>query len=73
MKLIRHSVIVPIENNSGLSMMGTPVILDTQEAETERIIVQGQPGKKVIGTPSQLIKAEHGGTDLSSQLLGKNK
>jgi hypothetical protein len=33
-----------------------PVILATQEAEIVKITVQGQPGQKVIDTPSQPIK-----------------
>jgi hypothetical protein len=44
------------------------VILATPEAEIERIVVGGQPGQKVSKTPSQLIKAGHGGMCLSSLL-----
>jgi hypothetical protein len=38
----------------------------------KRLKVQGQPGQKAK-TPSQPIKVEDGGTDLSSQLCRKYK
>jgi hypothetical protein len=37
------------------------------EAEIGRIVVPGQPGKKVCKTLSQQKKAEHPGTSLLSQ------
>jgi hypothetical protein len=47
-----------------------PVIPGTQEVEPGRIEIQDQLGQKVSKTPFQPIKAEHGGTSLSSQLQG---
>jgi hypothetical protein len=44
-----------------------PVILATQEAEIQRIIVQCQPRQKVYKTPSQPIPG-HSTVHLSSQL-----
>jgi hypothetical protein len=44
-----------------------------QEAEIRRTKVQGQPGEKVLKTPSQPIKAGHGGFYLSYQLGRKHK
>jgi hypothetical protein len=49
------------------------VILATQEAEIQRIRIQGQIMQKVCKTPSQSIKAEGGGLILSSHLCSKQK
>jgi hypothetical protein len=46
----------------------TPVIPTTWEVEIGRIPVQGQPGQRVSKTPSQPIKAVHGGAHLPSLL-----
>jgi hypothetical protein len=43
------------------------IILATWEAETGRIVVGSQLRQKVSRTPSQPIKAGHGGIHLSSQ------
>jgi hypothetical protein len=37
----------------------TPVILATQEAETRRITISGQPGQKFFEISYKPIKAEH--------------
>jgi hypothetical protein len=44
-----------------------PGILATKEAEIGRITVRGQPGYKILETPSQPMTG-HGSTCLSSQL-----
>jgi hypothetical protein len=48
----------------------TPVILATGEAEIRKIEFRGQSRQKVIETPSQPVKAGHGGTPLSSSYSG---
>jgi hypothetical protein len=50
-----------------------PVILAISKVEIGRIMVQGQPRKKVQETPSPPIKAGCGEACLSSQLLWKHK
>jgi hypothetical protein len=50
-----------------------PIISVIWKVEIRRIEVQGQPRQKVLKTPSQPIKAGHGGTHLSSQLCGNHK
>jgi hypothetical protein len=48
-----------------------PIILATWEAKIQGIIVQGQPWQNILKTPSQPIKAGHGGMCLSYQLCGE--
>jgi hypothetical protein len=49
------------------------IILGTQEAEIQRIIVWGQPKQKVQEIPSQTLKVGQSGMNLSPQICKKYK
>jgi agmatine/peptidylarginine deiminase len=50
-----------------------PIIPASWETEIRKIVVQSQPGKKVIEIPSQQKIVEHGGIHMSSREYGKHK